>query len=976
MNKKDNGMAKRKRIFAAGEGSKEMKNLLGGKGANLQEMHNLGMPVPAFFTIDTETCREFYSADDKTQFFNELVTECGPYIKQIEQVMGRIFGATENPLLVSLRSGAAVSMPGMMDTILNLGLSDANLEGLAKSFYAKNLSKTSQQYQAQKQIADWFSLDAYRTLLVTFGTAVFEDKKKSLEEGFGNVLKEVKTKVLGRKGPSEKPLTVDDIKDTDLTIADMKEVVQGYKDVYRKNSLGDVVEECFENKDANAVAYAQFRCASEGVFRSSQSPRAIVYKLKENQPEDLGTALNVQGMVFGNLGSNSATGVLFTRNDATGEKADSAGNRVLYGDWLQNAQGEAVVAGIRIPNKIADLEKLMPKQYKQLYDIALELEQHYRDVQDIEFTIEDGKLWMLQTRAGKRAAQASLVCALDMVDEGLITKKEALLRFSPADMEALLHDVFDPDADKTYITKGIAAGPGDASGIIALTPEYAIELASKDYKVILVRAETKPEDVAGMFASKGICTKIGGPSCHAAIVGKQYNKAVVAGAKELEITEGREKGTGTLKIGSKTYKEGEDYISISGTTGEIFEGKVSTIRSEIERVVKGELSESESGIWSYYKKMREYATGDKHVKELKNRLGVRANSDTPVDASAARLLGAEGIGLLRTEHTMFEEAEQRYAMREMILASDTESRMKALEAVEALQTRNFYEVFKVMDTLPVTVRLLDPPLDEFLPGPEGIKSFVNSYKQKHGGSESEITDMLEKRLEDLKEANPMMGFRGNRLGVVHPEIIEMQARSIFNAMYQLRKEGHDPKVEIMAPVTICEGELSYTKGVIDKVRQEVDKEHAPSKLDIGKVHYGTMIETPRAAIHGKEIAAGVAEFFSFGTNDLTQGTLMVDRSSAGSYLNMYVEEGWLEHPPFVTIDVSGVGHLVEKASVDGRKANPNLKLGICGEHGGDPKSIEFFHSVGGAGLDYVSCGAYKIPVAIIAAAHAQLKSPR
>ncbi|MBU0980981.1 MAG: pyruvate, phosphate dikinase [Nanoarchaeota archaeon] len=910
-----------KRIYQFGEGNKDMKELLGGKGANLQEMFNLGVEVPAFFTITTEACKEYYSAKDKDALIRKVMEEAEPYLKQVEEKMGKSFGSKDKPLLVSVRSGAAVSMPGMMNTILNIGLCDSNLKSFAKSFSGER-----------------FALDGYRRLLQMFGDTVFDAKE--VEQGFKDAMEEVKAK-LGK-----------DVKDTDLGIKELKELVERFKQVYKDNGLSEVLKECFENNDSREASINQLRHAIDAVFKSSQGHRALVYKKQEGLPADMGTAVNVQAMVFGNTGDDSATGVLFTRNNATGEKGD--GKRILYGDWLLNAQGEDVVAGIRNTMPIEELGKAMPEIYAELRKTVFMLEKHYKDMQDIEFTVEEGKLWMLQTRMGKRSSLAKLVCAVDMVKEGLIDEREAVRRFGPEDMEVLMHPVFDPKSEKKQLSSGSAAGPGEVSGLVAFTPEKAVELGKQGKDVILVRPETSPEDVHGMLASKGIYTRTGGLTSHAAIVGKQFNKAVIVGDSSLQIDEKK----GLAMIGGKEFKEGQDYISISGTTGKVFEGRVASIESEIERVAKGELDPLKSKVYSYFQDMMGYA---KAIKKL----GVRANADTGSDSRIARLFGAEGIGLLRTEHTMFNEPEQIMAMREMILAADTNSREKALMAIEPLQMKNFVEVFKAMSGLPVTIRLLDPPLDEFLPNTsERIREAAEYICRKYGGEKAEVESQIRRRLSDLKEANPMMGFRGNRLSVVYPEIARMQARSIFEAMYKAKLAGAEPVAEIMAPVTICEGEIRHTGEIVEKVRKEMEKKFG--KLPI---LFGTMIETPRAALDAGKIAQSV-DFFSFGTNDLTQLTDGMDRNSAGVYLNEYVGRGWLGGEPFVTIDKTGPGKLVEMAVDEGKKTNPKLKLGVCGEHGADPESIYFFEK---AGMDYVSCGAFKVPIAILAAAHIELK---
>ncbi|NNF02789.1 MAG: pyruvate, phosphate dikinase [Bacteroidia bacterium] len=946
-----------KDIYLFGEGNREMKALLGGKGANLQEMHNLGIPVPPFFTISTTKCKEYYSVKDSDLFMQKLIDNSKNYMGKMGEELEREFGSETNPLLVSVRSGAVVSMPGMMDTILNIGLTDHNLDALKRMYYKQKSKTMDELYDKQKKVADRFGLDAYRRLLQMFASTISDEESKGqIDKGFRIAMKEVKDAMIERFG--KLPVGKKEISDNDMSIADLELLIEKYKKVYYDNGLEDVMNKCFENTNTEEAVYEQLRLSVEAVFSSSRSPRAIVYKEKEGLPADLGTAVNVQAMVFGNTGNNSSTGVLFTRNNATGAKTNRlTDERMLYGDWLLNAQGEDVVAGIRNTHAIPSLEKAMPVVYKDLKDIVLRLESHFKDMQDVEFTVENCKLWILQTRNGKRSSLAKLVTSVDMVEEGLITEKEAVQRFSPDDLEILMHPVFDPKANKTKLSQGLNAGYGEVSGVIALSPEYAQELALEGKDVILVREDTSPEDVHGMLVSRGVYTKTGGLTSHAAIVGKQFNKAVVVGDANLVITEGATRGHGSVSINGKVFQEGNQYISISGTTGNVYEGRVPSRESEIERVVKGEMKSDNSLVFKYLVKMLRFA---KKVKKI----GVRANADTAIDAKVARMFGAEGIGLLRTEHTMFEDTPQINAMREMILAQDKQSRILALKEVEALQLANFIGVFRVMDGLPITIRLLDPPLDEFLPNSlERQEEFVNYMYDKYHGDKSAYHKAVKEKIEDLRESNPMMGFRGNRLCVIYPEIAEMQARSIFEAICVLRKEGLSPVVEIMFPVVISSGEIIFTMDIMERIKEEVVAKHRSDGIENIDVHYGTMMETPRAALNAEEIAKNV-DFFSFGTNDLTQLTNGMDRNSSAAYLDTYIDNGFIKKQPFLSIDEKGPGKLVEIAVKEGKKANPDIKLGFCGEHGGDPLSIEFFSRIG---LHYVSCGAFKVPVAILSA---------
>ncbi len=882
-------MAK-KRIYFFEEGSAKMKDLLGGKGANLAEMTRIGLPVPPGFTITTEVCREYYAAGGK--FPEGLEEEIVEAMHKLEEKAGAKFGDPENPLLVSVRSGAPVSMPGMMDTILNLGLNDETVKGLAK------LTNNER-----------FAYDAYRRFIMMFSDVVRGVPRHLFEEA----LEKIKEKY-GAKT------------DADVPAEGMKELAEISKKIYE-----DYLGEPFPQD-----VWKQLMMAVDAVFRSWNNERAILYRKINNIPDDMGTAVNVVKMVFGNMGNDSATGVAFTRNPSTGEKE-------LYGEYLINAQGEDVVAGIRTPKPVKELANEIPQAYEELVRVAEILEKHYRDMQDMEFTIEKGKLYMLQTRTGKRTAAAAVKIAVDMVKEGLITKEEAVLRVTPEQLETLLHKRIDPKAPKKVIAKGLPASPGAATGKVIFDTEEAAELGGKGEKVILVRPETTPEDLKGMVASQGILTSRGGMTSHAAVVARGMGKPAVVGCEDISID--LEKEIFTTKDG-KVYKKG-DIITIDGSTGEVIEGEVPLIDPEM----SGELKE-----------LLEWAD---EIREL----GVWANADTPEDAAKARQFGAEGIGLARTEH-MFLGPERVEIVRRMIMADTEEERREALKDLGKLQKEDFKGILEAMDGLPVTVRLLDPPLHEFLPDPEELLMEIEELEKK-GASKEEIEAKrkLYQKAVELAEHNPMMGFRGCRLGIVYPEIYEMQVRALFEAAAELKKEGKNPIVKVMHPLVGHKNEMKFLRELTDRVAAEVLKEQG---VDL-KYKVGTMIEVPRAALTADEIAE-YAEFFSFGTNDLTQMTFAFSRDDAeGKFLGKYLEKGILEKNPFIVLDRDGVGKLIKIAVEGGRKTRADLDVGICGEHGGNPESIEFCHIVG---LDYVSASPYRVPVARLAAAQAAIKHPR
>ncbi len=889
------------------EGNAEMKNLLGGKGANLAEMVNIGIPVPAGFTITTEVCT--YFNEHKKKFPKELKKQVLDSLKKIEKQMGAKFGDKKNPLLVSVRSGARASMPGMMDTILNLGLNDETVEALAK--------KTNNPR---------FAYDSYRRFVQMYGDVVLGLQPE------GKLDRDPFEILLDKKKKDNKLKS-----DTELTTEHLKELVKEFKDAIKKQ----------KGKDFPSDPMEQLWGAIEAVFDSWMNDRAIVYRKLNDIPEEWGTAVNVQSMVFGNMGNDSGTGVAFTRDPATGEN-------VFYGEYLFNAQGEDVVAGVRTPHQISELKKDNPKLYKELNDIRKKLEKHYKDMMDVEFTIQQGKLWMLQARVGKRTGFAAVKIAVDMVREKLISKKEALLRIEPEQLNQLLRPVFDLKEKQKAINnnqllaKGLNAGPGAASGKVAFTAQDAADMAAKGDKVILVRIETSPEDIKGMNASEGILTAKGGMTSHAALVARQMGKVCVAGCGELIIDYKK----GTMKVEGKKHiiKEG-DYISIDGTTGEVIAGNIPTKPSEVVQVlITKELSPKKSDVFKTYKDLMTWADSFRTM-------GIRTNADQPDQATNAIAFGAEGIGLCRTEH-MFFGGDRILAVREMILADDEAGRRKALKKLLPYQRKDFVGLFKAMKGKPVTIRTLDPPLHEFLPH--------SAKEQQEVAKALNISAAkLREKLESLKEFNPMLGFRGCRLGISYPEITEMQARAIFEAAIEVTKEGIKVKPEIMIPLVSHVNELKPQEEIVRKVAKEVFKEKGK------KINFlvGTMIELPRAALTANEIAE-VAQFFSFGTNDLTQTTFGLSRDDAGKFLPMYIDKEILPKDPFESLDQSGVGQLVEIGTNKGRSVNPKLKVGICGEHGGEPESVEFCHRTG---LDYVSCSPFRVPIARLAAARAALR---
>ncbi len=866
-------------FFAAGEtdGNAGMKNILGGKGANLAEMTSLGIPVPPGFTISTEVCTHYYENGGKLPDW--VIKPVQESLARVEKLIGKKFGDVKNPLLVSVRSGARASMPGMMDTILNLGLNDQTVEGLAL------ISGNPR-----------FAWDSYRRFIQMYSDVVM---------GMNSSLLDVTMEDL----KAEKGIHYD----TDLNLEDLKLLVKKFKELI-KNSTGTMFP---------TEPWEQLWGAISAVFRSWNTPRAITYRDLHGIPASWGTAVNVQSMVFGNMGEDSATGVAFTRDPSTGEKK-------FFGEFLINAQGEDVVAGIRTPLTISKMAELMPEPYKKLTDIYMALEKHYRDMQDIEFTVERNKLWMLQTRNGKRTAQAALQVACDMIDEKLITEDEAVLRIEPASLDQLLHPTLDPKATKTTLAKGLPASPGAVSGQIVFSPEEAVSWKEHGKKTILVRIETSPEDIAGMVAAQGILTTRGGMTSHAAVVARGMGKCCVAGCGDIEV-DYRDQ---TMKAKGYVLKQG-DVITLDGSTGEVFMGEVKTLSPEIsstfERIMK--------------------------IADSKRRMGVRTNADTPKDAQTARQFGAEGIGLCRTEH-MFFGADRIDAVREMIIAENTQDREKALAKLLPMQRSDFKSIFEIMKGYPVTIRLLDPPLHEFVPhGEEDIQEFAKRVKMDPNTVRSKVNS--------LHEFNPMLGHRGCRLAITFPEIYRMQVRAISEAAGLLVKEGYKLIPEIMIPLVGTDKELEILRRLTVNEIEKVMKEQNV-KFDY---LVGTMIELPRAAITADRIA-DYADFFSFGTNDLTQTALGLSRDDSGRFLGSYVSEGIFAKDPFVSIDQEGVGQLVKTGVNLGRKTKPNLKIGVCGEHGGDPESIEFFET---AGLDYVSCSPYRVPIARLAAARASLK---
>ena len=876
-------MNNKKYVYLFKEGNETMRNLLGGKGANLAEMTILGIPVPQGFIVTTEACNKYYN--DGKVISEEVLEQIQNNIAKLEEITGKKFGSLENPLLVSERSGARVSMPGMMDTILNLGLNDEAVEVVAKQTNNPR-----------------FAYDSYRRFVQMFSDVVMGVEKRLFE----NIIDEMKE----ARGVHY---------DTELTANDLKELVVKFKDLYKKEMKKDFPQDPKE----------QLVEAITAVFRSWDNPRAIVYRRLNDIPGEWGTAVNVQEMVFGNKGDTSGTGVAFSRNPSTGEKG-------IYGEYLMNAQGEDVVAGIRTPLPITKLNEQNPALYKQFIDIVNKLENHYKDMQDMEFTIEEGKLFFLQTRNGKRTAQAALKIAVDLVSEGMLSKEEAILKVEPKQLDSLLHPTFEATSLKNTkaIAKGLPASPGAACGKVAFTAEEAKERAEKGEKVVLVRLETSPEDIEGMIAAQGILTVRGGMTSHAAVVARGMGTCCVAGCGELKVDEEKR----TLEVGGKVYTD-KDYISIDGSTGNIYGEAIKTVTPEI------------SGY---------FATFMSWADEIR-KLQVRTNADTPRDTKQAIEFGAEGIGLCRTEHMFFDE-DRIMPMREMIVAKTEEERRKALSKLLPMQKGDFKAMYEALEGRPATIRFLDPPLHEFVPhSDEEIRELA--------GQMSLDFEELKATVEGLHEFNPMLGHRGCRLAVTYPEIAEMQTRAVIEAAIEVKNEkGYDIVPEIMIPLVGEVKELKFVKDIVDSTAKAVMNEKG---ITI-EYHVGTMIEIPRAALTADEIAKE-AEFFSFGTNDLTQMTFGFSRDDAGKFLNDYYERKIYEQDPFAKLDQVGVGQLVKMAAEKGRATRPNIKLGICGEHGGDPSSIEFCHNVG---LNYVSCSPFRVPLARLAAAQAQVKNPR
>jgi pyruvate, orthophosphate dikinase len=883
------------------DGNRSMKDTLGGKGAGLAEMTNAGLPVPAGFTISTDACNIYYANHSKLP--QNIETEMIAQLRKLEKAAGAELGSEKQPLLVSVRSGAKFSMPGMMDTILNLGLNDKTVEGL-KAWTGNGR----------------FAYDSYRRFIQMFGSVVLEIPKAAFEHEFENTKNTKKAKL-----------------DTDLDEAALRDVVQSYKRVVREHTKNEFPQDPMD----------QLRGARNAVFRSWNNARAKEYRRIYDIPDSIGTAVNVQMMVFGNTGDRSGTGVGFTRNPATGAKE-------FFGEFLINAQGEDVVAGIRTPQPIAELERVMPKAYKQLREITTRLERNYKDIQDFEFTIQDEKLFMLQTRSGKRTGYAAVVIATDMVKEKLVTPKEAILLVDPEALSQLLAPGFDPKEWKSHetVTKGLPASPGAACGKAVFSSETAVEWSNKGEPVILVRRETVPDDIHGMWVSQGILTATGGMTSHAAVVGRQMGKPSIVGAGELRIDEHGKSFT----VKGKTVKEG-DYVAFDGLTGEVKLAKVASQPSEILQVVAGKMKAADSPIYRRFNTLLEWT-------DRFRRLGVRANADQPDQAELAYAFGARGIGLCRTEHMFFGEGRIPIVQR-MILADNEADRRRALNELLPMQREDFYGVFKAMKGTPVTIRTIDPPLHEFLPKREDLMVEIAVMESK-GQKGKELADKknLLARVEQLHEFNPMLGHRGVRLGITYPEITEMQTRAIIEAACQLNKEGLKVVPEIMIPLVGDVRELRDQKVIVERVAGEVMKEKGI------KIKYliGTMIEVPRGALLADEVATE-AEFFSFGTNDLTQMAFGFSRDDVGKFLRIYQDKKILEKDPFASFDGAGTGQLVDIAVKKGRATRKDLKLGICGEHGGDPSSVHFFHKVG---LDYVSCSPYRVPVARLAAAQAAL----
>ena len=869
-----------KYVYGFSEGSKEMKNLLGGKGSNLAEMTNIGLPVPPGFTISTEACTRFYEEGEK--LWPELIEEIHSHLEEVEKTLGKRFSDESNPLLVSVRSGAVFSMPGMMDTILNLGLNDKSVIGLINSTENER-----------------FAYDSYRRFIQMFSDIAMGIPKRRFDAAMED---------LKHKNGVEL--------DTELDAEDLKGLVERFKEIYREEKGQPFPQDPID----------QLRLAIEAVFSSWNNPRAVIYRRLHDIPSNLGTAVNVQSMVYGNMGDTSGTGVAFTRNPANGENK-------IYGEFLMNAQGEDVVAGIRTPKSISELEDIMPEVFDEFAKVTEILESHYKDMQDIEFTIEKGKLFMLQTRTGKRTAQAAINVAVDLVNEGKISKDEAILRIEPNQLNQLLHPTFDGKAlgEAAVIARGLPASPGAASGKVYFHAKDVVEAKARGEKALLVRQETSPEDIEGMVSAEGILTARGGMTSHAAVVARGMGKCCVAGCSEIRVDEDSK----VIRAGDLTLHEG-DYLSLDGTTGTVYTGEIAKVQPEL----SGQFGEFMS--W---------------VDEVR-RMKVRTNADTPRDAAAAVKFGAEGIGLCRTEHMFFDE-DRIPAVRRMIVSNNENQRQKALDVLLPLQRKDFYEIYQVMEERPVTIRLLDPPLHEFLPNKkEDIESLAESMDISY--------EDLKDTINELAEVNPMMGHRGCRLAVTYPEIAKMQTRAIIEAALDYKvKDGVEIVPEIMIPLIGDSKELAYVK---KQVLEEIEAVFTERNNSI-KYLIGTMIEIPRAAITADEIAEE-AEFFSFGTNDLTQMGFGFSRDDSGKFLNEYVEKGIFDKSPFEVLDQKGIGKLMEIAVDLGRKTRGNIKLGICGEHGGEPSSVEFCHRIG---LDYVSCSPFRVPIARLASAQAVLK---
>jgi pyruvate,orthophosphate dikinase len=890
------------------DGDGKMREVLGGKGAGLAEMSKAGVPVPPGFTISTEVCNLFFENGNKVPA--DVDSEIREALAKLEQQMGKKLGGVDDPLLLSVRSGAKFSMPGMMNTILNLGLNDQTTEGLAK--------KTGNSR---------FAYDCYRRFIQMFGEVALHIDMAKFDHVFDSRKAKVKAKL-----------------DTDLTADDLKSIISDYKKLVKKE-IG---------KEFPQDALQQLLMSRDAVFHSWNTPKAIYYRRMEKIPDSIGTAANVQAMVFGNMGENSGTGVGFTRNPSTGEK-------IFYGEFLVNAQGEDVVAGIRTPQPIAELEQIMPQAYSQLREITSNLERHYRDVQDFEFTVEEGKLYMLQTRNGKRTGPAAVRVAVDMVEEGLISKKEAVQRVAPNQLDQLLHPVLDPAMRKGLqkIAAGLPASPGAAVGRAAFSSEDAVELAAKG-PVILVRKETTPDDIHGMDVSKGILTAVGGLTSHAAVVARGMGRPCVVGAASVSVDEAKKQATILFEGAKQVLKEG-DWVSLDGTLGEVYLGQCKT---------------SEPDPKSHY-----FVTFMKWADEFRGGFGVRANADIPRDAKQARLFGAEGIGLCRTEHMFFAEDRIEH-MQTMILARDVKTRTKALRKLLPMQRKDFTGLFEAMDDFPVVIRTLDPPLHEFLPKREILmvdiarlphasakekKELSAAYKVSVGELKKHLPELLA-RVEELHEFNPMLGHRGCRLGITYPEVTEMQARAIFEAAAAVAKKGIKVIPEVMIPLVGNVKELEHQKAIVVKVAEEVLGE---AKMKSLKYYVGTMIEIPRAALTADEVARE-AEFFSFGTNDLTQTTMGLSRDDYTKFSKQYEDLKIFKSDPFAAIDQDGVGKIIDMAIKLGRKTRPDLEIGICGEHGGEPSSVEFCYRVG---MNYVSCSPYRVPIARLAAAQAAIADP-